>query len=277
MIRHPSLPTFIAKQRPSSLPWLLELVNSSFYLCAQRFKSGNHVKQFLVDATLTHNVECAVEILQQFVDVFIGALHRARRLAFSLARDSARRSKERDEKILADEHTQSPGATAHDLGQGLRRPGDVGQTLLPRRVERQQPLATVVQSPGLRTVMEDINTRILAFGTMRFAFDLNLSTSGVMACTECAPRRVPSWQASVRQARMNALADRPDFGFSGQRCESLNRIIGHHVVKLAHKSLIGSKHDCTDSACLGLSFPRYHQGRWLAYPKAHAQTSSTVR
>ena len=50
-------------------------LGDSFFLYAQRFEAGDHVEKFLVDATLTQLVECAVEILQQFVDVFIGAFH----------------------------------------------------------------------------------------------------------------------------------------------------------------------------------------------------------
>jgi hypothetical protein len=41
----------------------------------QRLESGDHVEKFLVDATLTQTVECATEILQQLVDVFVGAFH----------------------------------------------------------------------------------------------------------------------------------------------------------------------------------------------------------
>jgi hypothetical protein len=39
------------------------------------------------------------------------------------------------------------------------------------RVERQQPLADrLVERPGLRAVVEDVNPPILAFSPMRFTF-----------------------------------------------------------------------------------------------------------
>src|ERR1017187_8154208 len=70
---------------------------------------------------------------------------------------------------------------------------------------------------------------------------------------------------------MNALTDGPDLGFARQSCECLDRIIGHHVIKLAHQSLVGSENDRANRTRIGLSFPFYHQGRWLAFPKARAQ------
>jgi hypothetical protein len=51
-------------------------LGDSFSLHTQRFEAGDDVEEFLVDATLAQLVEGAVEILQQFVDVFIGAFHR---------------------------------------------------------------------------------------------------------------------------------------------------------------------------------------------------------
>src|ERR1017187_4577839 len=70
---------------------------------------------------------------------------------------------------------------------------------------------------------------------------------------------------------MNALTDGPDLGFARQSCECLDRIIGPHVIKLAHQSLVGSENDRANRTRIGLSFPFYHQGRWLAFPKARAQ------
>ena len=147
-----------------------------FLFCAQRFEAGDDVEQLLVDATLAQTMECPVEIVQQFVDVFFGALHGGQP-ARVLARERfGARPKQRDKKIFADECAQSRGAAAHDFGQGPARPADVGQTLLPLRVERQQPLADrLVERPGLRAVMEDIKPRILTLRPMRFAFDLNLA------------------------------------------------------------------------------------------------------
>src|ERR1700694_3697641 len=79
----------------------------SFLLYAQRFEAGDDVEQFLVDATLARTVECRVEVLQQFVDVLVGALHR-REAARVLARQRfGARSEQRNEKIFADECAQS--------------------------------------------------------------------------------------------------------------------------------------------------------------------------
>jgi hypothetical protein len=46
-----------------------------FSASRQRFEARNDVEQFLVDAALTQAMEVAVEVLQQFIDVLIGALH----------------------------------------------------------------------------------------------------------------------------------------------------------------------------------------------------------
>ena len=54
---------------------------------------------------------------------------------------------------------------------------------------------------------------------------------------------------------MNALADGPNFGLAGQSSEGFDRIIGHHVVKLTHQSLVGSENDRANGAGVGLSFP----------------------
>ena len=120
--------------------------------------------------------------------------------------------------------------------------------------------------------MENVNTRIFAFGPARFAFDLNLpdergdGLDGVRHGEESHQR-----QARVRQARMNALTDSPDLGFAGQSCESLDRIIGHHLIKLAHQSLVGTEHDRANRTGNGLSFPFCNQGRRPAFPEACAQ------
>ena len=50
--------------------------HASFLRYAQRFKAGNDVEQFLVDAALAQAMKCPVELLQQFIDVLVGALHR---------------------------------------------------------------------------------------------------------------------------------------------------------------------------------------------------------
>jgi len=102
----------------------------------QRFEAGDDVEQFLVDATLAQTMECPVEVLQQFIDVFVGALHR-RQAARVLTREGfGARPEERDEKIFADERPQGRGAATHDLGQVSRRPGKFGQLASPVFVQR---------------------------------------------------------------------------------------------------------------------------------------------
>src|SRR5580704_6930723 len=102
--------------------------------------------------------------------------------------------------------------------------------------------------------MEDIKRRIIAFGPMRFAFDLNLSDErgnrldGIWHGEESHQR-----QARVLQARMHALADGPDPWLAGQSRKGPDRIIGHYLVKLAHQSLVGTEHHGADSARIGLS------------------------
>jgi len=164
----------------------------------------------------------AVERLQQVVDVFVGPLHR-RQAARVFARKglgASRKSEmKRYSRISARSVVVPPPMISGRLlvGQGtLARPS-------PRCVERQQPLAhRLVECTGLRAVMEYIELRILAFGPMRFAFDLNLpdewrdGLDGIRHGKEAHQR-----QARVRQACMNPLADGPDVGFSGSAASVL--------------------------------------------------------
>ena len=103
----------------------------------QRLKTRDYVEQFLVNACLTQMMESAMEVLLQFINVLIGALHRGQ-TAGVLAREGfSARPKKRNEKIFADERAQSHCVAAHDFGQHLRRPGNFGESLLPWCVERQ--------------------------------------------------------------------------------------------------------------------------------------------
>jgi hypothetical protein len=121
--------------------------------------------------------------------------------------------------------------------------------------------------------VENVEPRIFAFGPTRFAFDLNLSDErrdgldGIWHRKQSHQRH-----ACIGQSRVNALPDRPDFRFAGQSGKGLDRIIRHHIIKLSHQSLIGSEHDRADRAGVGLSFPFYDRRRWLAFPKARAQS-----
>ena len=69
----------------------------------QRFKTGDDVEQFLVDATLMQSVKRAVEIFQQFVDVLIGAFHRCQAARIRACEGFGTRPEERDKKIAEDE------------------------------------------------------------------------------------------------------------------------------------------------------------------------------
>ncbi len=47
----------------------------------------------------------------------------------------------------------------------------------------------------------------------------------------------------VRQARMDALTNRPDLVFAGQVREGLDSMFGDHLVELANQSLIGTEYN----------------------------------
>ena len=100
--------------------------------------------------------------------------------------------------------------------------------------------------------MEDIKTRIISFGPMRFAFDLNLSNErgdgldGIRHGEEPYGREAP-----VRQAGMNALPDGPDLGFAGQTGEGLDGVVGYNIVELTHQTLVGTEYDGTDPTGMG--------------------------
>ena len=52
-------------------------------------KTGNHIEKFFINAALTQTMKVAMELLQQFVDVLVGTLHR-RQAAGVLARQRFR-------------------------------------------------------------------------------------------------------------------------------------------------------------------------------------------
>jgi hypothetical protein len=60
---------------------------------------------------------------------------------------------------------------------------------------------------------------------------------------------------------MNALTDGPDLGFGRQSRQRLDRMIGHHIIKLAHQSLVGTKHDRANRTHIRLSCLSSHQCR----------------
>ena len=111
----------------------------------------------LFDATLAQTMECPVELLQQFIDVFVGALHR-RQAGPVLAREGfGARPEERDEKIFADERPQGRGAATHELGQVSNPPGRFGQLASPAFVQRQQSLTDGrINRSGRGAVVEEV-------------------------------------------------------------------------------------------------------------------------
>ena len=85
-------------------------------------------------------------------------------------------------------------------------------------------------------------------------------------------------QARVRQAPVHAFADRPDLVFAGKSGQGLDRKISHHVIELAHQSLIGTEHDRTDAGRIGT--PVHLLSSALLATLSRKQTlnpSSTVR
>lgn len=82
-------------------------------------------------------MEFPVETRQQLIDVFVGARHCRETARVLTSQGFGTRPEERDKKKFPDERTQSGGVAPNDLGQVLARPGYFGQTLGPRRVERQ--------------------------------------------------------------------------------------------------------------------------------------------
>jgi len=70
----------------------------------QRLEAGDHVEQFLVDTALTQAVKRPVQVLQQLINIFSARCIAARRLAFSLARDSAHALNIEWPRMNTDEH-----------------------------------------------------------------------------------------------------------------------------------------------------------------------------
>ncbi|MEF9673564.1 hypothetical protein QNM99_20555 [Pseudomonas sp. PCH446] len=52
-------------------------------------EAGNHIEQLFVDGVLAESVKIVPQGFQQFADVFLRRCMAAKRLAFSLANDSA--------------------------------------------------------------------------------------------------------------------------------------------------------------------------------------------
>jgi hypothetical protein len=106
------------------------------FLCCQRFEAGDHIEQFLVDSTLAQTVKGAVESFQQFVDVLVGSFHGGQAARILACERFGACPEERNEKIFADECSQSR-LGMHDFGLVPGRPANLSQTQLPGRVERE--------------------------------------------------------------------------------------------------------------------------------------------
>jgi hypothetical protein len=116
----------------------------------------------------------------------------------------------------------------------------LGQLALPVFVQWQQSLTDGrINRPRYGAVVEEIKFGDFTLAAARFALHENLSDErgdgldGVRHGEKSHQR-----QGRVRQACMNALTDGPDLGFGWQSRQRLDRIIGHHIVKLAHQSLV---------------------------------------
>ncbi len=73
-----------------------------FLLGVQRIEAGDHVEEFFVDAALAEAIEAALESDQEFVDVFIGALHGGEAAGVFARERFGTGAEERDEEIFAD-------------------------------------------------------------------------------------------------------------------------------------------------------------------------------
>lgn len=87
----------------------------------------------------------------------------------------------------------------------------------PSRVERQQVLTDrLIDRTGLRAIMENVELRILVFGPVRFALELNLPDerrdrlNGIRHRKETDRR-----QASIRESRVHTLTDAQTCGLPG--------------------------------------------------------------
>src|ERR1700734_1992656 len=187
----------------------------------QRLEAGDHVKELLVDATLTQTVECAMESLQQVVDVSIGTFHRRQPARVLAGEGFGARPEERDEEIFADERPHCRGATAHDFRHVSRLPGELDQPASPGFVEWQQALIDRrVSRPGSGAVVEEVELGDFTWASL--ALHENLPDErgdrldGNRHREESGER-----QARVREARMNPLADGPDSPGPGQRGDRL--------------------------------------------------------
>jgi hypothetical protein len=86
------------------------------------------------------------------------------------------------------------------------------QLRAPLRIKWQQTLAhRLVASRGLRAVVKNVNLGVLALGSARFAFDLDLAHERGNGADRAWDRELPrKRQACVMQLRSHPLTDGPD-------------------------------------------------------------------
>ena len=77
------------------------------------------------------------EVRQQFVDVFVGTLHRRQAACVLACQGFGAGPEQRDEKILADQRPQGRAAASNDLWQVFRGPVKLGQPATPILVQGQ--------------------------------------------------------------------------------------------------------------------------------------------
>ena len=149
---------------------------ASFLLDTQRFEAGDDVEQLLVDAALAQTMECAVEVLQQVVDVLVGALHR-RQAARVLAGESDSAQARKSETKRYSRMSARRVAVVCPMTSGRFPVGQGSPTQLPSPafVEREQPLADGrIGRAGGRTVVEEVKLGDFALAMARLAFHEDL-------------------------------------------------------------------------------------------------------
>jgi hypothetical protein len=162
-------------------------------------------------------VVAAVEAFEQFVDVLVGALHR-REAAGVFARQRFRASPiQRNEKILTEERPQvtvSRPMTSGRFPVGQACPASLAP---PGFIQRQQALmdGRIDRSAG-RAVVEQVESGDPPLAAARLGFQQDLADQrgdgldGMWHAQQTGQR-----DAGIVQARVNALADRPDQRFFG--------------------------------------------------------------
>ena len=126
--------------------------------------------------------------------------------------------------------------------------------------------------------MNEVKSFDLAVAVILFAFHENLPDerrNRIDGRRNCEKTR--GLISGIGQPLVNALPDSPDSLFAGQRVQHVHGTIGHKIVKLADKSLIGTEDDHTTcrlrdraNSCLLLV------GAVTFFPRFLKQTASPI-